>query len=189
MSFGAPDAKGRQLIHLIEGVAGIYDQDVEGPKELLETEVSGDFLAREEASKAEVVAALERILWLECELKIKLTLREVERDVILVRGQFRLKPRNPARPVINLYGETFDPGKRGGGTGSFADVLLCSGRFLDPPRRLVNEVKAPPGELTWALHADNKDSRIVLKHLEEQTGLTFTPEKRRIKILVVGPAK
>ena len=200
MSFGAQDAKGRQLIHLIEGVAGIYAQDVEGPKELLETEVSGDFLVREEAPKAEVVAALERILWLECELKIKLTLREVERDVVVVRGKYKFKPRVEGHDAIDLYGATVDEGGSGGGTGDFAMFLDWAGRFIEPSRRFVNEAEAAPkGEISWHLNARgaftdderraDHDPKLVLKHLEEQTGLTFNTETRKIRVLFVEAVK
>ena len=191
MSFsGAPDAKGRQLIHLIEGVGGIFAQDVEGPKELLETEISGDFLVREESKKADVIAALERILWLECELKIKLSLREVERDVIVARGKFTFKPRIEGRNDIDLYGSELGPEGGGGGTGNFAEFLEWTGRFIDPAKRIVNEVEtAPAGDVSWRLHGADHESKIVLKHLEEQTGLTFTPGTRKVRVLFVEPGE
>lgn len=67
-------------------------------------------------------------------------------------------------------------------------------------RRFVDEVgAAPKGEISWHLNARSPftdeqrradhDPKLVLKHLEEQTGLTFTTETRKIRVLFVEAAK
>jgi hypothetical protein len=200
MTFGgAPDpTKGRQLVHLIEGIAGIPGQDVEGPKALLETEIPGDFLVRRDIPIEDIVEALQTILWLECGLKINLKLRDIERDVVVARGKFRFKPRVAGRDSIDIYGATLN--ENGGGSGKFAEFLDWTGNFMEPKRRIVNEVdEAPKGDISWSLNARDSFTEVerladheaaaVLKHLEEQTGLTFTPAKRKVRTLFVEAGK
>lgn len=197
---GNPDqVGGRQLLPLIHGIAGIPAQDIEGPAELLEKEITGDFLVRKGAPTEDIVAGLEAILWLECDLKISLKLREVDREVVVARGRFKFKPRVEGRQEIDIYGETIGGGA-GGGSGKFAEFLDWAGEFIEPKRRIVDEVdERPNGSISWTLNARSPfteaerladhDSEIVLKHLEEQTGLTFTLAKRKVRTLFIEKAK
>jgi hypothetical protein len=63
-------------------------------------------------------------------------------------------------------------------------------------RPILNEVESPPkGSLRWRYHvrqasieptrSRDGDETLVLGHLQEQTGLTFTRETRQIRILFV----
>ena len=72
------------------------------------------------------------------------------------------------------------------------------GRFIGRP--VVNEVEAGPTEaITWFSHVrspfteqmnrEDHDEALVLKHLSEQTGLTFTREMKPIRILFIERAK
>ena len=124
-------------------------------------------------------------------MRVKLTLREVERDVVVVRGKYKFKPRVEGHDAIDLYGDTADDGSGGAGTGDFATFLVWAGRFIEPAQPFLNEVKVFPNEeVTWLYHARAaSNSKLVLKHLEEQTGLTFTPERRKVRILFVEAAK
>jgi hypothetical protein len=64
---------------------------------------------------------------------------------------------------------------------------------------VVNEVEAPPTVVIWHQHArrpsteqtqrEDHDETLVLQHLHEQTGLTFTREKKAIRALFVERPK
>jgi hypothetical protein len=64
---------------------------------------------------------------------------------------------------------------------------------------VVNEVEAPPTDVIWHQHArrpsteqtqrEDHDETLVLQHLHEQTGLTFTREKKAIRALFVERPK
>lgn len=67
-------------------------------------------------------------------------------------------------------------------------------------RPVVGELEAPPKEeIEWYYNArspfteqmrrEDHDEALVLKHLQEQTGLTFTLERKTIRILFIERAK
>ena len=126
--------------------------------------------------------------------------RSVERDVVVVRGRYRSSPL-PARlrKAIDIYGKQIVKNSgAGGGSGDFPEFLQWVGDWVGRP--VVNEVQAPPTFVSWQLHAaqpihrasaarEDHDEALVLEHLHEQTGLTFTREKKTIRILFVERPK
>jgi hypothetical protein len=143
-----------------------------------------------------LVVAVEQLLKREFDLPVTLERTVVEDRVIAVRGKinppFVLKPETP----LELYAATLQPGKGEKDQGSFQEFLDDVGRFIEPNQRVVSEVESPPqGKISWhrnirtrfddkTLH-DDRDARLVLDHLEEQTGLAFTLISRKIPTLVV----
>jgi hypothetical protein len=193
MHFGASASR---VPTVVEMLAGIYRQDIDGHGELLEEPITGDFIVREGAPAEKVVARLDEILRKECELPMKLTLREVERDVFVVKGRWKSTPLAGRKEnEVELYSKQLVPNSgAGGGSGDLARFLKAAGSFMG--RRLVSEVEAPPkGEVSWYnnLHSpfteeqrlEDTDPELVLKHLTEQTGLTFKEERRKVRILFV----
>jgi RNA polymerase sigma factor (sigma-70 family) len=193
MSFGG---SGCSVPTLAEMLAGIYPQEIDGDGKLLEEQVTGDFVVREGAPVEKVVACLDEILRKECELPVKLTQRDVARDVFVVKGRWKSAPlagRNENE--VDLYGKQLVPNSgAGGGSGDLARFLRAAGSFMG--RRLVSEVEAPPkGEVSWynnrrspfteEQRLEDTDPELVLKHLTEQTGLTFKEERRKVRILFV----
>ena len=84
-------------------------------------------------------------------------------------------------------------GGAGGGSGKFPTFLKWAGEWIDRP--LVSDVEAPPTEnIEWYYNArspfteqmqrEDHDETLVLQHLHEQTGLTFTREKKPIRVLL-----
>ena len=140
-----------------------------------------------------MVRSLEPILQRALRLRITLTLRQVERDVVVARGRYHHSPL-PQRPknLIEIYGTELVEDKRGGGTGNFPTFLKWLSADIDRP--VVNVVEVQPDEqITWY---DNKptpypdhDRPLVLYHLQQQTGLTFTREKKPIRVLFVERPK
>ena len=157
----------------------------------------------------QIVAALGPILQRAVRRRLKIEFRNVERDVIVVRGAYHYTPR-PGRKQneIHLYG-TLDDGERMdiSSDRSFSEFLKRVGERIERP--VVNEVTMPPERLMWHAYARvpatneirasipaaqelqmrDHDEALVLKHLHEQTGLTFTREKKPVRILFVERAR
>jgi hypothetical protein len=73
-------------------IARIDFFELEGEKKLLRTVIGGDFVFREEASVEKRLATLEKILRDECNLAVKMTFHEVEREVLIAQGTLEVKP-------------------------------------------------------------------------------------------------
>jgi hypothetical protein len=105
-TIGGGERYGTSLSSLLTHLAGLYPQDLEGKKDLLETFVEGDFVAREGVSMERLIGLLEKILRDECKLPLKLNLRAVERTVVVARGRYKFRPVEPGRKQIEIYGQT-----------------------------------------------------------------------------------
>jgi RNA polymerase sigma factor (sigma-70 family) len=166
--------------------------------------VGGDFVVRKGAPLEKLVPQLETILRDECELDVRLTLREEEQDVYVVGGKFKLAPnewRNKdeidvyaSEEVLNKKYEWRTAERVSGGVATRADYVSADelpshlGRFLNV--RVVADVTLPADVKLYlyqhtsspAVPAD-RDPEKVLKNVSEQTGLTFKKEKRKVPVL------
>jgi len=180
----------------------IFPIEIEGDPDLLNREISGDWVFREGAPPEELVRPLEAILQRALRLRITLAFRQVEHDVVVARGRYRYAPL-PGRSdnAIEIYGTYLDA--KGTGvyddrSGKFPEFLGRVGEWIDRP--VVNEVEAPPKEnVGWHYSArspfteeerrQDHDEASVLRHVREQTGLTFTREKKLIRVLFIERPK
>ena len=204
MSFG-----GYSLRSLIDAVAGIKDQMIEGPDEILNQTLKGDWVVRVGTKDFQIIKQLETILRNELSLPIHLELREVERSVFVVKGKYKFKPLagQPDRQEVTLTDKTLqtDPiqifgkelapnGNGGGGTGKFDELLNWVGRWIEVP--IVSDIQDPPhSDFSWFLHermpstkasrAEDHDPKLVMANFAAQTGLAVTEEVRPVRILFV----
>jgi hypothetical protein len=181
--------------------ANIYPAEIDGDQELLQTVVTGDWIFRSGASDERLMKTLDNIIQRAIRLRITLTLRTVERDVVIARGTYRSSPLpNRSPDEIEIYAKQIVPGGGGfgGGGGKFPVFLKWVGEWIERP--VVNEVENPPKrDVTWYYNGrspsteqtlrEDHDEALVLKHLTEQTGLSFTRERKPIPILFVERAK
>jgi hypothetical protein len=183
-----------QVAHFLWELVGVFPQDIDGDLSVLKAPIRGDFIVRDDAPPEQRAARLEEILRRECGLPVKLTFREVECPVLVVRGKYRYTPlpNATAGGSIEIFGKTF--GYYGGGQGSFAEFLGWVGMYTTRP--VINEVEeVPRGKLVWMVHRvfnfhqkenlDEAERKLALEHLKQQTGLTFTEDKRRVRTLFV----
>lgn len=182
MAFGKSD-----LRMVLSVLAGIYHYEVEGDQELLKTKSEGDFIIREDLPLDKRVVRLEDIFQRDLQLPVRMTFREVSRDVIVVSGNYRYHTPLPGQPdSIKIYGKTFEDGG-GGSSGDFQSFLESGvGEYIG--RWVVNEVETPPeGTLrwSWSYQKGPKEEELALQHLTEQTGLTFKDQARRVRVLFV----
>jgi hypothetical protein len=191
---GAP---GPDLACLLTCLAPLQPQEIEGDDELLQERFAADFIVRDGSSPEKVVPALEKILRTDFALSVKLTFREVERKVYVASGKYRFVPvKDRPDKRIELYGKKLVSPKFGGhGRGTFADLLRGAGIFVG--KRIVAGTieDLPKGTLQWHVNElaaftedelrEARDPEAVLKHLSEQTGLTFKEETRKVRVLFV----
>ena len=149
VGFGNPDM--RIILNL---VLEIQTHEYDGPTSLLDIEMPGDWIIRNEASQEVKLEALEELVARDLGRKIRFEQRSVEREVIVATGTFRFHP-----PVgtyestsVHLYATQMDPDERGGG--GTADSL---GKFL---QKLGNHVHMPV--INRAEHQE--DTRIPYRH-------------------------
>jgi RNA polymerase sigma factor (sigma-70 family) len=188
---------GLLLGNWIPVLTDVSAQEIEGDDELLQKAVRADFVVRQGAPAEKVVASLEKILRKEFGLPVKLAFQEVLRNVYVASGKYRLTP-VAGRPEnhVEIYAKDLSDRKAGGGgSGDFAALLKQAGSFIG--KRIVagDITDAPKGRLSWHYNLPDgaftdaewqaaHDPEGVLKHLAEQTGLTFKEESRKVRVLV-----
>jgi RNA polymerase sigma factor (sigma-70 family) len=178
--------------------------------------VHGDFVTRKGAPLEKLAPQLEKILRDECNVDVRLTVKEEEQEVFVVGGKFKLTPpewRGHAKKELDVYATEdglnqeyqfakFDVGRE---KAKFVETLSYSGgpvelvRFLGHrvTTRMVWDVELPAEPMMqWHNHkfknptkeqeAEDKDPDKVLPNVTAQTGLTFKKEKRKVPVLVVG---
>jgi hypothetical protein len=139
----------RSLLRYLE--TNIYEAEIDGDRKLLDTVVTGDWVYRDGVDVERRVHALEVIIQRVLRLRISLTFRTVERDVVVASGAYHHAPlKGRGADEIEIYGKEVVPGGggAGGGSGDFAMFLKWVGEWIGRP--VVSEVEAPPkGQLTW----------------------------------------
>jgi hypothetical protein len=201
-SWGGSTGDGLVLRHLLSSLdRNIYSVEIDGDRKLFETVVTGDWVFRDGVDDERMVRSLESILQRTLRLRIAMTFRQVEREVVVARGQYRSSPvTGRAKNQVEIYSKQIvqNGGGAGGGTGKFSTFLKWVGEWIERP--VVSEVRTPPTEeISWfynsrspfteQMRREDHDEALVLQHLKEQTGLTFTRERKPIRILFIERAK
>ena len=115
--------------------------------------------------------------------------------MIVSTGKFQLRTEGNTDNIW-IYGEKLGYVWNGGGSGDFDRFLNDVGQYIH--RRMASGVLNPPKDLPqWAYNGglpgfepdEEHDLANVLKHITEQTGLTFTEETRSVPVLFVERAK
>jgi RNA polymerase sigma factor (sigma-70 family) len=177
-------------------------QQVDAAAELLDTDIHGEFVFRHGTPPEKWVPVLDKILRTECKLPVRLTLKEVEREVIVMSGEYQARPRKGQKAnTIVLSSEEPMEDWSGSGLGDCDAFVRFLNKLLD--RHVVSEVKAPPERLWWRHKSglmtsvrgrnlyieEDRDPDVVLKYVTEQTGLAFKTAKRKVPVLFVERAE
>ena len=195
MSFG-----GANLSTVLRMLTELYPQEIVGDKELKGINIPGDFIVNVKASREDVVRRLEQILNEDMELNLSLAFREIEQDVYVARGEYKFTAINEDRKQVEIYGDKLnsDSSVGGGGSGDFNKFLEWVGMWIEQP--IVSEVESPPStRISWHYNLEGpftdeerrraKDPESVLNNLNKQTGLEFTREKRKVRMLALEQLK
>ena len=144
---------------------GLYSYEIEGDPKLLNTEVGGDWIVREDVPAEQLIQPLEAILQRAIRQRITLALRRVERDVVVARGRYRHSPLpGHADGEIEIYARELDQDDdRASGAGVLPAFLNWTAEWIGRP--IVNEVESPPkAKIVW--HHGRRGSR---SHVGAQT--------------------
>lgn len=182
------------LIDLIPILVEFAPHEIEGDEELLKAPIRGDWILREGASDEQILAGMEKILRDELQVPVKISVVELDREVLVAIGNFRFTPIGDSKR-IQVYSKAVVEKGHGGGGGDLDEFLRGVGKFVD--RRIVSEVEIPPKDrLSWRYSEpmrhgkmSQKDVETVLEHVTEQTGLTFSPGVRRVRVVMVERAR
>lgn len=194
--------------YVIEQVLSIGRETIEGDSAILKTPLPCDTIRRDSASQESLRTGLEAALQKALGKPVRLAFSEVDRKAYVVRGEYHFTAlpeyRNGAgSDTIELFGSKRRSEEEGGGGGSgtLDKALQWIARSIGYP--VVSEVtRGPSGDISWLdaplpRDADHKvlkplpddEVALILKHVSDQTGLTFAPERRKVRILFVELAK
>ncbi len=186
---------------LAEHFLGVFGPEIEGEATLRTLRLPGDFVARPESTKGQYEAALEKIVTEETGSKVTFTFRQVERPVVVLRGSWNFTPATPTsdrRRQVEIYGQDLnrDMNRGGGASGSVAALAGWVSRSID--RQVIIEATDPPERVSWHVNdlgdetsesrAKAHDPDLVIKHLEEQSGLKASRETRQVRRLFIESA-
>jgi len=190
MGFGAPES----LSHLIQSVMGIFPQETEGEQQLLDQRIPGDFAFKAGAAQDLYLSDMSRILGDEMGSPVNFTFRQVDRKVVVIRGRWKFKAVDDRTgEYVEFYGSKLnaDGHADGGGSGDGKKFAGRLGWFVG--QQIFLEAEGVPSQITWHYNDAGRANPagrqqledLVLKHIEEQTGLTCTVETRNVRRLFV----
>ncbi len=180
---------------------GLKGTQIDGPRDLLDKYLPGDWVVRTGANDAEILRRLSAILRDELSLPVKMDFREVQRPVYVVSGEYKLTPPGrvtrvlqkqswPTKPsrrdAIEIFGKELTPnsGARGG-MGNFSEMLNWVSDWIGSP--IASEVKHPPtrelraGRLngrspfTPEMQAEDHDPKISARASHRPNRLAVSP--------------
>jgi len=185
-----------RLSEILQYVCGLDIVEYSGPEDLLELRLGGDWIVRRDASKAERLRSLERILYEETGKNITFKKQRIDTPVVKATGifQYHRPPGALSENDVQLFAEASSNQSHaytGGGSGTLAQFL----RHLTnrTGRRFVDETLSSDMDVSWSDYTSSKlnplssvrekyryDLALLLENVTKQTGLTFARERRKI---------
>ena len=207
--YGFFGARRYSLSALAEQILSLESLEVEGNL-ANRTITGGDFSFSPDAPPDQLRAALQKILQDDFQLPVSLQFRDVPRKVIVLRGKWKFTP-NPDVPATNsptgpfglpipcvdIYGgDPFDKDSTLTASGSGPSRALASNLADWIHQQVIIEATGFPPLFGYRCHsprandpdalAHDRDS--VLKHITDQTALTWSEETRTVHRLFIENA-
>lgn len=194
MSFGNTGA----LSDVLGRALRLPRYEYEGDPAALKIMLPGDWIVRKGTPMPELIAALEKIA-AQAGHPVKIERRRVERDLIVVRGHYALKPienYGRRRDAIHIYVDKLneDPSRGGGGSGPLKEFITWVGNR--ERCWTIDETESSTAAVSWRDHDDSSPSRgkgmdaakldRLWQNLARQTGLEFKKERRAVEIWVIA---
>jgi hypothetical protein len=191
-SFGS----GFDLHWILKYAMGLERYEYEGPDELLNIPDVSDWITRTGVDSSVLLKELEKILAGQLGQRIKFEKRRLQRDAIVIRGQYRLHPEQGVsdRDGVYIYVDALTKNDgAGGGSGTFGEFFRWVGDRVGV--RVINESQT--GEsmpMAWRNCQDSDRKQIadhpaklerLLKNLARQTTLEFKIERRPVDVWFV----
>ncbi len=186
----------RPLKRILNSNLSMNQNSYEGPEELLEIDVPGDWIVLKDASEEQKLKALEEILAKEIGRDIRFEKRAVERQAIIATGNFKYHrlPMVQDDKWIHMYSDDFTPdGGGGGGTAdSVSEFLQAIGDRVGMPvidqTESSEEIRIPYRHHRSAYLSRIEDPtekaeklQLLLDNISRQTNLQFTVGRRPVE--------
>jgi prepilin-type processing-associated H-X9-DG protein len=172
----------------------------EGPEELLEIDVQGDWIVRKDSSVEQRLEALEKILEDETGREIRFVKRRVKREVIVAGGRYRFRglPGKGRHGRVYMYSDIFDPDSGGGGgtAKSVSEFLAALGNRVGVP--VIDRTESSGNNtIVYYHHRSSRLSKItdksekakklemLLANLTKQTDLQFKISTEPVEVWFV----
>ena len=188
---GRANCNDDSLSSVLTSLAGVYRGDTfDCPPELGKRRVAGDWIVAHDAPLDKRLQALEVLLRDKLGLKVRIERKQIEREVIVVSGQYRFVPLRSEDKYIHVStnGRDLDD-VCGGGTGVFPEWLDWMSHLMGI--RFVGETEPPAGlKLQWYQHPSTipgkslstKELDQFFANLARQTSLTFDRQHRELDL-------
>lgn len=171
-----------------------------GPEELLDLEIEGDWVIRQDATTPQLLAALEQILREQFKREIRFERRSEEKEVVVVRGEFRFHPltgiATSEAGVVQVMSDqpNMDDDAGGGPDPRWIFRVLSGERYTD--RLFLVEADLPGRTENWELHDScklmsrdgidfDRELDLLLSNLAVQTSLKLERQHRKIDVWTV----
>jgi RNA polymerase sigma factor (sigma-70 family) len=183
----------RTLQEVLHDVFGLEQYQIQGPKDLLDLNLSGDWTVREGTNIEALLSGLEETLRSETKRNIHFEKRDVAREVIVARGKATVEAGWDRR--VHIYAENSSSLHAGGGSGNMDEFLRQVGDELGLP--VTNEVSSDGQKIfSWEKHSDASFARMgkrrdeltgeVLNNLTLQTGISFAREQQSTQVWFIS---
>jgi hypothetical protein len=191
LSFGPPGWG--PLEHVLSFVLRLKSYEYDGTKDLLDLNLAGDWIVRDEATTEAKLQALEQVLLRETGRDIRFVKRPVEQDVIVAAGRYEFhQPPEPFRQgAVAMYAGEADRSTGGSSDDSVGEFLQAVGHRAEMP--VVDQTEASgPTRISYTYYSSSdmiqitnpseKAQRLAafLERLSQQTGLQFRIERRTV---------
>ncbi|MEA2708982.1 MAG: hypothetical protein QOF78_1583 [Phycisphaerales bacterium] len=200
---GGDTGGGYSVNSVLGDIAGLSPQEVDLPYPLMKRELRGDWVYRTDVPVEQRLAALMQVIAPIAGRTYELARRPLEREVIVVTGQFKLQPlpgtkKYEGRPTIHLFIRDGEPDALpdgvGGGTASIKRVLNEVSDITGYP--VVFDTPLASGvRVSWRQQdsvatmqdkrigpADARDVDALLANVAKQTSLELKRERRMIEM-------
>jgi hypothetical protein len=180
----------------------------DGSEELIRLKLGGDWISRDNVPIEDKLLALEQILQNELGRTIRFEKRKVNREVIIVRGQYKQVPLEGYPNKIYVYPDSWEHFSgpepvNGGGTGSIAKLIENVGSHFDQPvvfetENLSDITVSYFYSQSYGLAKANAETRedeqeildSVLQNISKQTSLQFEYGQRDKDVwFIMGQSK
>jgi RNA polymerase sigma factor (sigma-70 family) len=186
-----------QLLNLVGFIRNASAVETEIDGGLANTRLSGDIIFKSDASDDAFSTGLAKFLHDEFAIDAAVTYRDVPRKVIVLHGhcKFTPLPQAPAsfdmpQPCLEIFGSyALDKHSRNDGSseGGLGHLARDWGDYLN--EQTFIEADGLPG--FWSMRTyghlpgDRQNRDLILRHIQEQTGLTWTEETRTVSRLFI----
>jgi len=183
-----------RLNSILESVIGLGNFEYDIPSELLQIDMSGDWIVRKDTPTEALMKTLKEIVKNETAREIDFVKKKVETEVIIAKGKYDLKPLpGVLKPLpgvkegnyILISTDKTDAYIRGGGgSGTVSRFLQWVGNRIN--MYIIDETKSEDIKIYWRNHDSsdllrlshnkelyNERLDMLLSNLTRQTGLTF----------------